>query len=61
MFVTVPMYGLFRLADFVVYDTAGEELFRVKRERRLPMARFVVVESGSPVCTIRQRSILLNR
>jgi hypothetical protein len=60
-FVTVPMYGLLRLADFVVYDTAEKELLRVKRDRRLPMARFVMVENGSPVCTIRQRSILLNR
>lgn len=61
MFVTVPMYGLFRLPDFVVYDTADKELLRVKRNRRLPMAQFVIVENGSPVCTIRQRSILLNR
>lgn len=54
-------YGFFRLADFVVYDKADKELLRIKRERRLPLAQFVMVENGLRVCTIRERSILLNK
>ena len=53
-------YGLFHLPDFVVYDTAGRELLRIRRERRLP-SQFVVLEDGRPVSTIRQRSIFLNK
>jgi len=53
-------YGLFRLPDFVVYDTAGRELLRIRREHRFP-SRFVMLENGQPVCTISQRSILLNK
>jgi len=54
-------YGFFRLPDFVVYDPDKRERFRVKRVRRLPTARFVMTENGQPICTIGQRSILLNR
>lgn len=54
-------YGLFRLPDFVVYDSEKRERFRVKRVRRLPMARFIMTEDGQPICTISQRSFLLNR
>ena len=53
-------YGLFRLPDFVVSDTAERELLRIRRERRLP-SRFVMREDGRPVCTISQRSIFLNK
>ncbi len=53
-------YGLFRLPDFVVYDAAERELFRIRRERRLP-SRFVMLEDGRRVCTISQRSIFLNK
>lgn len=53
-------YGLFHLPDFVVYDTAGRELLRIRRERRLP-SQFVMLEDGRPVSTIRQRSIFLNK
>jgi len=60
-FVRIPAYGLFRLADFVVRDKAQKEWLRIKRERRLPMAKFVMLENGSRVCTIKQRSMLLNR
>ena len=56
-----PPYGNFRLPDFVVYDPDKRERFRVKRVRRLPMSRFVMTENGQPICTISQRSILLNR
>jgi hypothetical protein len=54
-------YGFFRLPDFVVYDRAGKELIRIKRERRFPAARFVMFEDGAPVCRISQRSLLLNK
>ncbi len=54
-------HRFFRLPDFVVADTAGEELFMVKRRRNWRLAEFIMVEIGSPVCTIKQRSILLNR
>ena len=60
-FVRIPAYGLFRLADFVVRDKAQKEWLRIRRERRLPMAKFVMLENGSRVCTIKQRSMLLNR
>ena len=56
-----PYGWLLRLPDFVVYDKTDKELIRIKRERRLPLAQFVMIEAGVPVCTIRQRSILLNR
>jgi hypothetical protein len=54
-------FGFFRLPDFVVYDQANLELFRVKRERKWPRARFLMVGNGAPICTIRQRSVLLNK
>jgi hypothetical protein len=54
-------YGILRLPDFVVYDPQNQELFRVKRARRLPMAKFIMTENGRPICTIGQRSIFLNR
>jgi hypothetical protein len=54
-------YGFFRLPDFVVYDRAGTELFRVKRVRKWLMARFVMVSNGMSICSITQRSPLLNR
>jgi len=53
-------YGLFHLPDFVVSNTAGRELLRIRRERRLP-SQFVMLEDGRPVSTIRQRSIFLNK
>jgi hypothetical protein len=53
--------GFCRLPDFVVYDKTDKELIRIKCERRLPGARFVMLEDGAPVCRIRQRSILLNK
>lgn len=54
-------YGFFQLPDFVISDTAGQEVFRVRRERRLPRAQFVMVENGRLVCTLRQQSLLLNK
>jgi hypothetical protein len=54
-------YGFFHLPDFVVYDPDKRERFRFKRVRRLPMARFIMIEDGRPICTISQRSPLLNR
>ena len=54
-------YGLFRLPDFVVSDSGKQELFRIKRIRRLPMARFVMTQKGVPVGTIIQKSLFLNR
>ena len=54
-------YGFFRLPDFVVYDKTDTELFIVKREPKLALAQFVIVEKGRPVCTIRLRSILRNK
>lgn len=57
----VPASKFYPLPDFAVYDTADRELFRIKSERRLPLAKFVMVGNGLPVCTIRQRSILLNK
>jgi hypothetical protein len=60
-FVRVPAYGFFRLRDFILYDTAAKEVLRIKRERRLPRAKFVMFENGLPICTIRQRSLLLNK
>ena len=54
-------YGFFHLPDFVLSDTAGQEMFRIRRERRLPRAQFVMVEDGRPVCTLRQQSLLLNK
>lgn len=53
-------FGLFQLPDFVVCDTADKELFRVTRQRKWPLTESVLAENGSLVCTIRQRSILLN-
>jgi hypothetical protein len=54
-------YGLFRLPDFVVYDKAEKEIFRIKLERKWALAQFTMLENGSPVCIINQRSILRNK
>lgn len=54
-------YGLFRLPDFVVYDKAEKEIFRIKLERKWAFAQFAMLENGSPVCIINQRSILRNK
>ncbi len=54
-------YGVFRLPDFVVEDTTGKEIFRVRRVRAWPLGRFEMVHEGVPVCAIRQRSLLRNR
>jgi len=54
-------YGLFRLPDFVVYDKAEKEIFRIKLERKWALAQFAMLENGSPVCIINQRSILRNK
>jgi len=54
-------YGFFRLPDFVVYDETDKELSRIKLERKWPLAQFMMVENGLPICTIRQQSILLNK
>lgn len=54
-------YGFFRLPDFVVYDKADKEVFRIKRERRFSLSQFVMVDNGLPICTIKQRSILRNK
>jgi hypothetical protein len=54
-------YGLFRLPDFVVYDKAEKEIFRIKLERKWALAQFAMLENGSTVCIINQRSILRNK
>jgi len=53
-------YGLFRVPDFVVYDKADNELVRVRLQRKWPLARFEMIENGSPICTFQQRSLLRN-
>jgi hypothetical protein len=53
-------YGLFRVPDFVVCDRAGKELFRIRLQRKWPLARFEMIENGSPICTFQQRSFLRN-
>jgi hypothetical protein len=54
-------YGLFRLPDFVVYDKAEKEIFRIKLERKWALAQFAMLENESPICIINQRSILRNK
>jgi hypothetical protein len=54
-------YGLFRLPDFVVYDKADKELFRIKSKCKWALAQFMMLENGLPICTINQRSILRNK
>ncbi len=54
-------YGLVRLPDFVVYGKDNKEAFRVKLERKWALAQFVMLENGSPVCTIKLRSLLRNK
>jgi hypothetical protein len=54
-------YGLFRLPDFVVYDKADKEVFRIKLEHKLALAQFMMLENSLPICTINQRSILRNK
>lgn len=54
-------YGLFRLPDFVVYGNDDKEALRVRLERKWALAQFVMLENGSPVCTIRLRSLLRNK
>ena len=46
---------------FAFCDPEERELLTIMRPRRLPLARFVLIEDGLPVGTIRQRSILFNR
>jgi hypothetical protein len=54
--------GLFRLLpNFSFLDAAGDELFRVRCTRRYPVANFVMEADGSPVCALRQLSLLRNR
>lgn len=53
--------GMFRSPVFAVYDAGERELLTINRDRMLPLARFIVVENGLPVCTIRQRSILFTK
>ena len=43
---------------FAVYDNSQREWVTICRERRFPLGKFVVVENGLPICTIRQRDIL---
>lgn len=54
-------YGFFRLPDFVVHDKADNELVRIKLEQKWVLARFVVIENGLSICTIKLRSILRNK
>jgi hypothetical protein len=42
---------------FIFNHANGKELLRINRERKLPLARFVVIEHDMPRCTIRQQSI----
>jgi hypothetical protein len=51
----------FPVPDFGVFETDGRERFRIKIERRLPKARFVMVENGRTICTIRQRTFLFTK
>lgn len=54
-------YGLFKLPDFVVHDNASKELFRIKLKRKWPLPHFEMIENGSLVCTLKQRSLLRNK
>jgi len=49
--------GMIRPPTFILYDAGGEELAAISREKRLPLAQFVVTQNGSKCGTIWQRSI----
>jgi uncharacterized protein YxjI len=46
---------------FIFCDSDGKELLAIYREKRLPFARFKIVEKDLPVCTISQRSIFFTK
>jgi len=46
---------------FVFSGADGSESAVVKREKRFPLARFVVFENGARVCTIWQRTLTFSR
>jgi hypothetical protein len=54
-------YGFFRLPDFVVHDKTDKEVFRIKLERKLALAQFMMLENSLPICTINQRSFFRNK
>jgi uncharacterized protein YxjI len=49
--------GIVPPPSFALNDADGKELVTISREKRLPLARYVVTENGSRCCTIWQRSI----
>jgi hypothetical protein len=52
--------NLFGKPEFVVTDSDGQEVLRVRRDTRFP-PRFEMVERGEPVASISLRSLLRNR
>jgi len=46
---------------FVFTGADGKELAVVRREKRLPLARFAVFENDVRVCTVRQRTLTLSK
>ena len=62
-FINVPTIhtDCFDCPIFVVYDKAEKEIFRIKIERKWALAQFAMLENGSPICIINQRSILRNK
>jgi hypothetical protein len=61
IFLAFPRFFFQLLPDFVFYDTAEQELLTIRCERRYPLTRFVMVENGLQICTIKQMSILQNK
>ena len=51
-------YGIFRLPDFVVYDLAEREVYRIKLKHTFWRTVFEVFENGSVVCVIQRGSFL---
>ncbi len=54
-------YGIFRLPDFVVYDLAEREVYRIKLKRTFGRTVFEMLENGSVVCVIQRGSFLQTR
>jgi len=46
---------------FSLCDPGGKEMLAIYREKRLPLARFKIVEKDLPVCAISQRSIFFTK
>jgi hypothetical protein len=42
-------------------DSSGQTLLTIQQERGFPLTRFLMLENDSMICTICQRSMMLNR